>query len=327
MNDAMLSRVADNLYWMSRYLERAEHTSRLLAVHLNMALDQSPAQADERWQRLLSSLYVPAPKDTRITDYSVTQLLTFDPENDNSIMNCIATARENARHVREQVSSEMWEQLNRLYLRMRSANIDAIWDEEPDMFLSSVREGVHLFDGVTDSTMNHGEGWYFIQAGRYIERVYAIARLLDIHSPLLSPPRNGRSSHNDRDNYLDWVGILKCCTAFEAYCKIHTAYLTPNAITEFLLLNTEFPHSIGFAVDRLQVALDAIADKTDKRKGIRANRLVGRLSAALSYDPIDEIMASDLHHYLREIQNQCGQIHTAIQQTYITYQIDSALNS
>ena len=314
----MLSRVADNMYWMSRYLERAEHTARLLTVHLNMALDQSPQVADERWQRLLASLHLKLPAEAPVNDYSLTEYLIFDQDNDNSIVQCIASARENARHVRELISSEMWEQLNRLYLHVWNTGIDAIWDAEPYEFLRDVRDSIHLFDGITDSTMNHGEGWYFIQAGRYIERASTLATLLDVHSDLLEDPH--------QDNYMEWVGLLKSCTAFEAYCKIHTADLKPRIIAAFLLLDDEFPHAIGFAISRLQVALDAIAEKTDRRKAIRANRLVGKLRAALSFDSIEEIQAEGLKPYLTDIQQQCGQIHHAIQQTYIVYPIDLALS-
>ncbi len=322
----MLSRVADSLYWMSRYLERAEHISRMLLVHLNISLDQSPSMADVRGQRLLDSMHITPPEgETNLSEYRLTELIALDPDNDNSIANCIAAARENSRHVREQISSEMWEQLNSLYLQVKGAKIETMWEEEPYVFLRNVRDGIHLFDGITDSTMNHSEGWYFIQAGRYIERASAIARLLDVNTSLIKPGQSNGSTQ--RDNYLEWVGLLKSCTAFEAYCKIYTADIHPNTIVEFLLLNAEFPHSIGFAIDRLQVSVDAIAELTEKRKAIRTNRLVGRMRAALNFDQIDEIMAGDLHRYLMDIQSQCGQIHTAIQQTYITYPIDYAISS
>ncbi len=316
----MLSRVADNLYWMSRYLERAEHTSRLLQVNLSVVLDQSPRRAAESWMRLLDSLFVEPPAQP--TDpYTVTQWLTFEPENPNSINNCIAAARENARHVREQISSEMWEQLNRLYLEVRRTNIEAIWQEEPFAFLRMVNDGAHLFQGITDSTMNHGEGWYFIQAGRFIERANAITTLLDVNSSLLDVVQD------DRNRYVEWVGLLKSCTAFEAYCKIHTADPHPDKIIEFLVLNPQFPHSVCFAIDSLQAALSAIAEMTEKRKAGRANRLAGRLRATLSFDQVEEIMANSLSSYLADIERQCGQIHEAIHQTYIAYPIESALTS
>jgi uncharacterized alpha-E superfamily protein len=168
----MLSRVADSLYWMSRYLERAEHTARLLSVGLNQTLDQTPQSAAPRWGRTLAALQTPLPSDD---PYTITRVLTFDAANPGSISSCIALARENARQVREQISSEMWEQLNRLYLRVKEANIAELWEGEPQEFFQAVKEGAHLFQGITDATMSHGEGWHFIEVGRYLERVGATA--------------------------------------------------------------------------------------------------------------------------------------------------------
>ncbi|MEO8397929.1 MAG: alpha-E domain-containing protein, partial [Chloroflexota bacterium] len=159
----MLSRVADTLYWMSRSLERAEHTARLLDLQLHMMVELNSEDADERWQRILTSLYVTAPDNFKADPYSYTHLLAFDSGNSNSITACIAAARENARHVREQISSEMWEEVNRLSLQVKNTQIAKIWDNQPHEFFDSVKQGIHLFQGITDSTMNHGEGWQFIQ--------------------------------------------------------------------------------------------------------------------------------------------------------------------
>ena len=150
----MLSRVAESLYWMSRYLERAEHTARLIDVQLNNMLDQAGGDTNLRWQRLLRGLHTPLPEGD-VDAYSITQALTFDTSNDSSIVSSIAAARENARQVREQISSEMWEQLNRLFHAVRRSSPE-VWDARD--FLQSIKEGAHLFQGITDSTMNHGEG-------------------------------------------------------------------------------------------------------------------------------------------------------------------------
>jgi len=317
----MLSRVAENLYWMSRYLERAEHTARLIDVHLNLMLDQSPTSAVPRWGRLLASLQIPSTADVGDV-YGLTQKLTFDLSNHNSIVACIAAARENARQVREQISSEMWEQLNRLFLQVKGASMDTIWNAQPHEFFHIVKEGSHLFQGITDSTMSHGEGWHFIQVGRFIERICATAALMDLY---FSQFPDSQDQSVAARNYLEWVGFLKSCTAFEAYCKIYTASLRPGSMAEFLLLNPEFPRSIRFAADMIQAALHAIAESTGTREAGRVNRLAGRLRAALSFGQIDEIMAGGLHAYLEDIQRQCAQIHTAIYQIYITYPIESAL--
>src|SRR5215216_6170373 len=178
----MLSRVADSLYWTSRYLERAEHTARLVDIGLNLMLDQSAAAVERRWGRLLDSLHAP-PRLTGSSDaYRIAEAMTFDPANETSIVACIAAARENLRQVREQISSEMWEQLNRLFLQVKETRLDEIWRVTTHEFFRSVKEGSHLFQGITDATMNHGEGWQFIQVGRYIERAAATSTLLDVYT-------------------------------------------------------------------------------------------------------------------------------------------------
>jgi uncharacterized alpha-E superfamily protein len=310
---------------MSRYLERAEHTARVIDVGLNLMLDQSQAAAERRWRRLLASLNAPQQVAAMSDPYQITSAMTFDMTSEVSIASCVASARENLRQVREQISSEMWEQLNRLFLQVKGTGLDDIWNSGSHEFFRSVKEGAHLFQGITDSTMNHGEGWQFIQAGRSIERASATATLLDAHLNELAPAQE--QTGFTRSNYLDWVGLLKSCTAFESYCKVYTADLRPERIAEFLLLNAECPRSVRFAADTMQTAFQAIAEATGMRKSGRVNRLAGRLRASLSFGQIDEIMEGGLHSYLSDIQRQCAQIHTAIQQTYVAYQIESALVS
>lgn len=317
----MLSRVADSLYWMSRYLERAEHTARLLDVNLHQMLDQSPESADQRWDRMLASLRTPDPTEGSHDAYQITRALTFDPTHKGSIAAGIVAARENARQVREQISSEMWEQLNRLYLYVRGSHIDEVWNGEPHDFFQAVKEGAHLFRGITDATLSHGEGWQFIQIGCYLERATATAALLDVHFSAFLSDQQRHSSFA----YLEWVGLLKSCTAFEAYCKVYTAEVKPECIAEFLLLNAESPRSVRFAVDTIQGALQAIAVTTGSRTSGRTERLAGRLRAALDYGQVDEIMANNMHAYLEDIQRQCAAIHTAIQQIYISYPVETAL--
>ena len=319
----MLSRVADSLYWMSRYLERAEHTARLIDVGLNLMLDQTPAAAERRWGRLLVSLHAPAQLAGSSDAHQIAQALTFDASNETSIVSCIASARENLRQVREQISSEMWEQLNRLYLQVRETRLDDIWNVSTHEFFRSVKEGAHLFQGITDATMNHGEGWQFIQVGRHMERAGATATLLDVYaSEFLAP--DGADAGGPK-SYLDWVGLLKACTAFEAYCKVYTADLRPERIAEFLLLNAEWPRSVRFAADVMQAAFQAISEATGARKSGRVNRLAGRLRASLGFGQIDEIMETGLHAYLNDVRRQCAQIHEAIVQTYVAYQVETAL--
>jgi uncharacterized alpha-E superfamily protein len=308
---------------MSRYLERAEHTARLLDLNLNLTLDQSSSVADQRWRLVLLSLRSVEPDASPCDAYCLTEHLTFNADNKGSLVSCVIAARENARQVREQISSEMWEQLNQLYLEVRRAKIDGIFTQ-PHEFYRPVKEGSHLFQGLTDATMTHGEGWHFIQLGRYIERASATATLLDVNLRALLDTADTSSIGQD---YISWVALLKSCTAFEAYCQTYTADLRPERIAEFLLLNPESPRSVRFAAERIESSLQAVARLTNARQTGRAERLAGRLRATLDYSQVDEIMADSIHNYLENIQRQCAQIHNAVQQQYIAYSIEVALAS
>src|SRR5256712_12749456 len=286
----MLSRVAGSLYWMSRYLERAEHTARLIDVHLTQMLDQAGGDTNLRWQRLLRSLRTPQSPE-EVDAYSVTYALTFDETNTSSIVSCIASARENAQQVREQISSEMWEQLNRLFLQVKQTSMEQIWHAEPHRFLNSVKENIYLFQGITDATMSHSEGWHFIRVGRFLERTTATAALLDTHFSVFLTEQT--EYEGEPLDYLSWVELLRSCASFEAYCKVYTATIRPAQIAEFLLLNAEAPRSIRFACAMMQGALQAIAKATSARHPERAERLTGRRRAWLAYNQIKEISIAD----------------------------------
>lgn len=326
----MLSRVADSLYWMSRYLERAEHATRLLDVNLNLMLDESATSADRRWLRVLQALGNPKNVEWKGDPYELTRALTFDTAHKGSILSCIISARENSRHVREQISTEQWHQLNSLYLHVTRPEMQSDQQEkrlragmeQPTEFLQQVMEAVHQFQGVSDSTMSHGEGWQFIQVGRYIERASATAMLLEAyHEELWGHP----DKPLEGNEYLDWMGLLRSATAFEAYCKVYTADLTPDRILEFLLLDEEFPHSLRFSIDSLQRALEAIQGDSGRIRAEPLRRLAGRLQASLNYSSVDEVLNQDVVAYLREIQVQCRMIHETIYELYVDYSIQAAL--
>jgi len=326
----MLSRVADSLYWMSRYLERAEHTSRLLDVNLNLMLDASADSADRRWSRLLTSLAKPKRVKWDGNPYDLAHALSFDTGNKASVVSCIVKARENARHVREQISTEQWHRLNSLYLEvtrpelktLMSSQMDEAAGEGPEAFLQKVMEAVHQFQGVTDSTMSHGEGWHFIQVGRFLERASATALLLEAYQPDLWTDVSATGTGNE---YLEWMGLLRSATAFEAYCKVYTADLTPDRIMEFLLLDDEFPHSVRFSIESVQTALMAIGANAGGTRAEQLQRTAGRLNSLLEYSGIEEILAGNVVEYLHNIQQQCSKIHEMIYHLYVDYSIQAAL--
>ena len=239
------------------------------------------------------------------------------------ISDSIAAARENARQVREQISSEMWEELNRLFHELKRIGTAEFISTRGHDLVFTVVQSSHLFQGITDSTMTHGEGWQFIQAGRYMERVQAIATLIESHFAEFSSDEPEALSGV---NQMEWIGLLRSCTAFEAYCKVFTAELRPERVAEFLLLNAEFPHSVRFGVDSLRRSLEAIHQSAAGRDTDRMSKLAGRLTASLSYTPLDEIMA-DLREFTVNIRRLCNQIHSGIHQIYISYPLDAAVEA
>ncbi len=320
----MLSRVADSLYWMSRYLERAEHTSRALDVQLNVALDESPWAASMGWMCLLSSLRVDLPMDICADPQAVTNALVFDRSNPSSVVSCVRNARENARQVRESITSELWEEINHLHLSMQSQSISRLWNAGPHPFLKSIHRGSQMIAGIIDATFNHGEGWQFIRLARALERAMATAWLLEAHFGMKG---TDLSDDPSPDEFVAWAALLRMCNSFEPYCKIHTVELRPKWILQFILLDQNLPRSIRFAANEVQSAVTAIAHATGAADATHVRRLAGRLAADLSFVTIDEILDGDLSEYLQNIVTRCVDIHNAINSRFITYSVDAALGA
>jgi uncharacterized alpha-E superfamily protein len=315
----MLSRVADNLYWMSRYLERAEHTSRLLAVKLETLLEQTPREAELSWRRVATALsgdeFVPS---AAADAFEITRALAFDRFNNSSLIASLRFARDNARQVREQISTEMWNQLNRLYLRLAPIQLASIWNDQPAHIFRDTVEQLLMLEGITYSTMRHGEGWYFLELGHYIERAQLLCRLLHLHF--------GRASSTGAPpTHLDWMVLLRFCTAFEAYCKVYTANIRRERIAEFLLFDPEFPHSVRFAIERLSDALTRVAMGAPAQRRSACERLAGRLKASVDFGQIEELMGGTIDPFLTNIMAQCEQIHDAIRAAYIGYDAETVL--
>jgi uncharacterized alpha-E superfamily protein len=322
--NTMLSRAAENLYWLARYLERAENTARVLDVYVNRALEVAPGtQAhQDRLLRLVHSLDLPIidrPDEDRLV-----QALSFDPNYEGSILFNLRIARENARYVREQISSEMWTEINSLYLETGRRDRLAQWQNEPHQFYMRVKEGAHLFQGVTDATMNHNQGWHFIQVGRYTERMVTLLTFLDAQ---LTRHLDGTAEADDPgERYFELVALLKSVSAFEAFCKVYNPDMQPKRIAEFLLFNAEFPRSARFCLDTIFSSLNALADATMRHKNLRVNRLAGRVQSSFSFDDVDEVMRTGMTEYLYTMRHQVYQLHAALFDTYITYTIDTAFN-
>lgn len=318
----MLSRVADSLYWTSRYLERAEHTARMVDINLGMLLDKSQVSAERRWQRVLAALGMPPGIEAGADVYSLVYKLCFDGNLHGSVMACVFSARENARQIREEISSEQWQRVNQLFHEIARLKPPSPSETQLAEFLPALIDGVHLFQGVTDTTLSHGEGWQFLQVGRFLERASATAKLLDIfHRDVFSQSEDTIEAYE----YLEWIGLLRTCTAFEAYCKVYTADLTYEQIIEFLLLDPEFPHSIRYSIERLHHSLEAIGREGRGLHAVELMRVSGKLKSSLEYAQISEILEHDPGRYMRRIVDECRQVHNLIYEVYIQYSVQTAL--
>jgi uncharacterized alpha-E superfamily protein len=318
----VLSRVADSLYWTSRYLERAEHTVRLVDINLGLMLDKSQVSAERRWLRVLAALGHPRDIEWNDDVYALVYTLCFDTTNAASVSACVFAARENARQIREAISTEQWQRLNRLFHEISRLRPPSPSDTQLSEFLPALIDGVHLFQGITDTTLSHGEGWQFLQVGQFLERATATTKLLDIYQREVF---TNLDDTVDAYEYLEWIGLLRACTAFEAYCKVYTADLTYERILEFLLLDPEFPHSIRYSIDRLYHSLDAIQRESRGPQAVELMRVSGRLQSSLGFGQISEILSQDPARYLRSILEQCRHIHDLIYEVYIQYSVQTAL--
>jgi len=315
----MLSRVAGSLYWLSRYIERAENIARMLDVNLQLMLDYEDhpgSPANDHWSPIIQSLEKRETFDKlydKIDGDSVTDFLTFSKENEGSVLSCVSYARENARMVREQISSEMFEQLNRLYLMLRSSESRDLFRSSPYEFYKAIVDASHLFQGITDATMTHGEGWNFIQFGKFLERADSTSRILDIKYHVLLP--SGEQVGGNIDT-VQWMTVLKSCSAMEAYCKLYVGQVAPWKVAQFLVLHERFPRSIRYCVELMDEALHRVGGTPSSHYNNEAERLAGRLRSDLEFSTGEEIFGEGLHQFLDRIQSRLNDTGVATEKVY-----------
>ncbi|MEO6054651.1 MAG: alpha-E domain-containing protein [Chthoniobacterales bacterium] len=315
----MLSRVADACYWMSRYIERAENNARIIAVNTQLLLDfenQKNLLQQNQWDPILAVFDARKQYKTlypTVSQENVLDFLTYDKSNPTSLLFCVAAARENARTIREQISSEMWEQINLLYLYLQGSQSRVDFLGSTYDFYRRVMEGSQLFQGVTDATMTHGEAWQFIQMGKMIERADSTSRLADVKYHLLLP--HGETVGGTVD-IIQWKAVLRSCSAMDAYMKLFNGKVKPWSVGEFLILNDFFPRSIRFCVHRLNSALHSISGTPSNQFSNEAERRCGMMRSNLDYTTINEILRTGLHEFLDGIQDQLGDISETLTETY-----------
>ena len=337
----MLSRVADALYWTSRYVERAENVARFIDVSLNLMLESS-AHGERDWASLVLTTGDQEffeKKYGTATPANVTQFLTFDEEYSSSIWSSVSRARENARSVRDIISREMWQELNEFYLMVQQAARPAAQPEDLIDFCARVKRAGIYFEGVTNATLSRGEAYHFANIGRMLERADKTSRILDVKYFLLSPAptptptqptekqtqsqtqsteKQTQSQSGVDADLLGWTTLLNSASALQMYRQIwHVT--TPESVSEFLLLDRNFPRSILRCVRRAQESLHSVSGAPLGSFESEAERLVGRLRAELEYAKIEEIMEQGLHQYVDGLQGQLNEVGAAVSAQFFEF--------
>jgi uncharacterized alpha-E superfamily protein len=313
----MLSRVADAIYWCSRYVERAENVARFVDVNLNLMLE-TPVQRRDDWEALVLTtgdheLFWKNNKDA--TPQSVAWFLTFDTAYPNSILSAVTRARENAQTVREIISREMWQVLNEFYLMVRDASKQPFTLDEMGGFYDSITMSAAQYEGVSSATLSRGEAWYWSRLGRLLERADKTSRILDVKYYSLLPSVTEVVTGLDT---VGWVALLESASALQMYRQVYHV-TTPENVTRFLLFNRAFPRAIHYCIGQAQESLHAITRTPIGDVQGEAERFVGRLRAQLSYDRPEDVMRAGLHEYIDALQVSFNDVSNAIQKQFFDY--------
>ena len=311
---SMLSRVADSIYWMARYVERAENLARFIDVTLSVNLDQ-PHGEKEQWEPLVFATGDQAEFEKRYGSANaanVIKFLVFDREYPNSIISSLRLGRENARTVREAISSEAWEQLNEFYHFVRDATNDPRTAEELSDFFVEVKQHSHLFNGILDATMSHNKGWHFANLGRLLERADKTSRILDVKYFTLLPTIQDVNTTIDD---LQWSAVLRSVSGFEMYRKRYHG-ITIRRVVEFLTLDASFPRAIRFCIDRADDSLHQIVGSQPGSYRNVAEQRLGRLRAELAYMDVDSIVNVGMHEFIDNLQTKLNGIGDAVHETF-----------
>jgi uncharacterized alpha-E superfamily protein len=307
---------------MSRYIERAEDMTRILAVNFHALLDTPPEATREGWEAIIEitgdSAYFTEAFGEEFNPRTVAEFMLWHPENPDAVLACITQARENARGVREQISVEMWEHINRLYYFVKDVNRPAVL-RSPNEFFRQLRDGSQSFQGITDATLSHGEPYEFMQIGKFLERADKTVRIVEVQYGDLYQLPEGTPASN-----LQLIAMLKSCSAFEPFRKTYASQMQSWRVAEFLLLNRLFPRAVFFCVERCLQGLSAIAGSEQARPmtGVdKAQRTLGRLSSDLDYLDIREVLADRMDPYLNQLLARLNSVDEDITRTYFNTQV------
>lgn len=326
----MLSRTADHLFWMSRYMERAENTARMLDVNYqNSLVPQSAAAAALGWRSLLSISELSADYAARYGEVDARRVKDFivsDERNPSSIISCLRAARENARAIRGTLTTEVWETTNQTWLEFRRLLADGMLHRDPSALCEWVKFRSHLSRGVTVGTMLQDEAFDFLRIGSFLERADNTARLLDVkfHAVAQNGHGNGhaaaqaqaQSAQSQRENaaeFYHWSAVLRSVSAFEVYRKVYSNVIQPDKVAELLILRTNMPRSLAHCMERLMGNLRRVANDQSGD----TLRQAGRLHADLIYGRIDEILETGLHDFLTQVLQRIGELGEGISRDFL----------
>lgn len=320
----MLSRVAESIYWMSRYVERAENVARFIEVNFNLTLGEELTFGDQ-WQPLINTTGddddFNARYEATASRDNVIRFLLFDKENPNSIISCVARARENARAIRQVIPSVVWEELNKFYLLTKQAAAEFAMNSEQDLnevqaFCEQVRVRSFTLTGALDATMTKSEAWQFARLGQMLERADKTSRIVDVQYFILLPETDDVGTPVD---IVRWTALLQSSNAFEMYRRQH-GNITPHSVAEFLILDRFFSRSMHHCVLNAQQSLWSISNTPPGSFQNEAERKIGKLNASMDYASIDEIIVIGMHEYLDGFQTQLNGIGDAISQAFFTWE-------
>lgn len=312
----MLSRTASNVYWMSRYMERAENTARIVnIVHHMSLLPKGASEENSEWSlplKITDTLDVFFDRHHSINPPDVLDYITMDENNPSSIYSSILAARENGRAVRGRITSEMWESLNATWLELKRIKERRSKDFDCSRFFEWVKERSHLFRGVTHGTILHDATFHFVRLGTFIERADSTARILDVKYHVLLPSLGDVGGAVD---YYQWGALLRSVSAFESYRRVYRDVITPFRVAEMLVLREDMPRSLHACLDEIQAILGAIGGFS----GVEARRRAGELHASLHFARMASIFKFGLHEFLTDFLSRITDLSEEIHSSFFVY--------
>lgn len=314
----MLSRTADHLFWMARYMERAENTARMLNVSYEMSLlPQSADVAEQSWRGMLSISELTwsfSQRYSEVTPRNVMDFMVRDETNPSSILSCLRAARENARAVRGALTTEVWETQNQTWLEFNRMLAAGAFERDPGAFFEWVKFRSHLSRGVTVGTMLMDEALHFLRIGTFLERADNTARLLDVKFQSVTGDFFGSGGKESQEiDFYYWSAVLRSVSGFEIYRKVYRNVIRPERVAELLILRPDMPRSLAACMNEVVANLQLVANQ----QSAETLRRAGRLQSDLRYGRIDEILATGLHAYLTQFLDRVGDLGVGISRDFL----------